>query len=162
VTETFERNSDQEPKFLELIAARENTQAQTPVTLTGVASEADLDPVAFVRNRLGFEPDPPQIEVLQCTHKQGILNCSRQWGKSTVTAAKAVHRAYTQPGSEILVAAYCQRQSAEFLRKASRMVAKLDFVRAAMAITRSLCFSPTAPASSACRATKAACVVSPP
>ena len=125
MTGTFERNSDNELKFLELIAARENTQAQTPVTLTVVASDADLDPVALVRNRLGFEPDPPQIEVLQCTHKQGILNCSRQWGKSTITAAKAVHRAYTQPNSEILVAAYCQRQSAEFIRKASRMVQKL-------------------------------------
>ena len=36
--------------------------------------------------------------------KRGILNCTRQWGKSTMAAAKAVHRAYTRPGSLVLVA----------------------------------------------------------
>ncbi len=92
-----------------------------------VAEGDQLDPAAFVRHRLGLHPDPPQLEVLLfCTSKaQGILNCTRQWGKSTIAAAKAVHRAYTQPGSEILVASPSERQSAEFLRKASRMVSKL-------------------------------------
>ncbi len=78
-----------------------------------------------MRHRLGLHPDPAQLEVLLCTTRQGILNCSRQWGKSLIAAAKAVHRAYTQPESEVLVASPSERQSAEFLRKASRMVAKL-------------------------------------
>jgi hypothetical protein len=83
------------------------------------------DAASFARNRLGLVPDAKQTEVLQSTAKRGILNCSRQWGKSTVTAAKAVHRAYTRPESLVLVASPCERQSAEFLRKASVLVRKL-------------------------------------
>jgi hypothetical protein len=33
--------------------------------------------------RLGFEPDERQVTLLRSEAKQGILNCSRQWGKST-------------------------------------------------------------------------------
>jgi len=84
-----------------------------------------IDASEFARTRLGFSPDAKQIEILQSTAKRGILNCSRQWGKSTVTAAKAVHRAYTREGSVILVASPSERQSAEFLRKAKGMVRKL-------------------------------------
>jgi hypothetical protein len=85
----------------------------------------ELDAVAFARVRLGFEPDAHQAEVLRSTAKRGILNCSRQWGKSTVTAAKAVHRAFTRAGSLVLVASPGERQSREFLRKAADMVRKL-------------------------------------
>jgi hypothetical protein len=42
-----------------------------------------------------------------------------------VAAAKAVHRAYTREGSEILVASPGKRQSAEFLRKAAAMLRTL-------------------------------------
>ena len=84
-----------------------------------------VDAVTFARTQLGFLPDAKQMEVLQSNAKRGILNCSRQWGKSTVTAAKAVHRAYTRPGCTVLVASPSERQSAEFLRKAAVMVRKL-------------------------------------
>ena len=80
------------------------------------------DVVTFARTRLGFEPDAQQERVLRSEAKQGILNCSRQWGKSTTVAAKAVHRAYTRPGCTVLVATQTHMQSAEFLRKASQMV----------------------------------------
>ena len=83
------------------------------------------DVVEFVRKRFGIEPDEKQAEVLRSTAKRGILNCSRQWGKSTVSAAKAVHRAYTQERSLVLVASPSERQSAEFLRKAAELVGKL-------------------------------------
>ena len=69
------------------------------------------DAVEFARTRLGFEPDEQQAEVLRSEAKRGILNCTRQWGKSTVAAAKAVHRAYTRPGSLVLVASPSERQS---------------------------------------------------
>ena len=85
----------------------------------------DSDAVEFVRKRLGIEPDPKQIEVLRSASKRGILNCSRQWGKSTVAAAKAVHRAFTRKGSLVLVASPSKRQSAEFVRKAAGMVRSL-------------------------------------
>jgi hypothetical protein len=55
-----------------------------------------------------------------------MLNCSRQWGKSTVTAVMAVHRAMFEPESLVLVLSPSERQSAEFLRKASSFMRKLS------------------------------------
>ena len=81
--------------------------------------------VEFVRTRLRFEPDQRQCEVLESKAKQMILNCTRQWGKSTVAAAKAVHRAYSRPRSLILATSPTARQSGELLRKAADMVATL-------------------------------------
>jgi len=81
--------------------------------------------VEFARTRLGIEPDERQAEVLRSETKRGMLNCTRQWGKSTIVAAKAVHRAYTRPGSLVLVASPSHRQSGEFVRKAAEMVARL-------------------------------------
>jgi hypothetical protein len=75
-------------------------------------------PGLFAR-RVGFVPDAVQARVLdRCVHR-GILNCTRQWGKSTVTALKALHRAWCEPGSLVLVASPSGRQSGEFLRKAA-------------------------------------------
>jgi hypothetical protein len=68
-----------------------------------------IDPVEFARKRLRFEPDERQIEVLRSDAKRGILNCTRQWGKSTIAAAKAVHRAYTREKSLVLVASPAAR-----------------------------------------------------
>jgi len=98
-----------------------------PVRRTkGKARPADeTNAVAFAQTQLGFVPDAKQTEVLLSNAKRGILNCCRQWGKSTVAAAKALHRAYTRPGCLVLVASPSERQSAEFLRKASGLVRKL-------------------------------------
>src|SRR5688572_14094174 len=82
-------------------------------------------PSLFAQEKLGFEPDAKQREVLDTAAKRVLLNCSRQWGKSTITAVKAVHRAYTQPNSLVLVAAPVGRQSTEFVRKASGFVKAL-------------------------------------
>jgi hypothetical protein len=83
------------------------------------------DPVGFARTRLGFEPDAVQARVLMSEAKRGILNCGRQWGKSTTAASKAVFCAYTNPGSLVLVASPTSRQSAEFVLKAAKMLRKL-------------------------------------
>jgi hypothetical protein len=88
-------------------------------------SKRELSIVEFVRERLAIEPDERQKEVLESEAKRGILNCTRQWGKSTIAAAKAVHRAHSRPGSLVVVASPTERQSAEFLRKAAEMVRKL-------------------------------------
>jgi hypothetical protein len=61
-----------------------NSQAEACATLSG-GKEASL-PYIF---------DVKQREVLDSKAKRAILNCSRQWGKSTVAAAKAVQRAST-------------------------------------------------------------------
>jgi hypothetical protein len=86
--------------------------------------EEDLDPVAFARQRLQFEPDEKQELALR-GGRRGIVLCSRQWGKSTVMAAKAVHRAYSEPKSLTLLLSPCGRQSSEFMVKAARFVSKL-------------------------------------
>jgi hypothetical protein len=53
-----------------------------------------------------------------------VLNCSRQWGKSTVAAVKIVHRAMFTPGSLTLVLAPSERQSALLVAKARALLAK--------------------------------------
>jgi hypothetical protein len=78
--------------------------------------------VEFVRKRLQFEPDERQTEVLLSGAKRGILNCTRQWGKSTIGAAMAVHRAYTEKGCTVLVASPSGRQSGEVVLKAETML----------------------------------------
>jgi hypothetical protein len=91
-----------------------------------VAAAPVVDAVEFARTRLGLEPDEPQCAVLLSTSKRGILNCTRQWGKSTVSVAKALHLAFTVPKSEILVASPGERQSAEWMRKARNMLFQME------------------------------------
>jgi hypothetical protein len=84
-----------------------------------------MDPIRFVREQLHFDPDPTQQTVIESCHPRGLLNCTRQWGKSTVTAAKAIHRAATVPGSLTVVMSPSNRQSGEFLAKARAFVAHM-------------------------------------
>ena len=94
------------------------------VRVAGSVRPADargMDGAEFARVRLGFQADERQAEVLRSESKRGILNCSRQWGKSTVGAAMAVRRAMAKPRGVILVAAPSRRQSAELVEKAREM-----------------------------------------
>jgi len=83
----------------------------------------------FARTRLGIELDEAQEQVMLSHAKRGILNCTRQWGKSTIAAAKAVHRAYTREKSLVLVASPTDRQSAELVNKAAEMTGRLGIRR---------------------------------
>jgi hypothetical protein len=74
---------------------------------------------------LGFEPDEKQGDLLRRGVRRLVLNCSRQWGKSTITAANAVTRAQAQAGSLTLVVSPSARQSGEFLRKAAAFVTRM-------------------------------------
>jgi len=77
---------------------------------------AALDPVVFAR-RAGLDPDDWQARVLRSTARQQILCCSRQAGKSTVSATLAVHQATYHPDSLVLLLAPALRQSQELFRK---------------------------------------------
>jgi len=55
--------------------------------------------------------------VLRSTGLRLLLNCTRQWGKSTTAAALALHRALYYPNSLILLVSPSQRQSAELFAK---------------------------------------------
>ena len=75
-----------------------------------------LDRVSFAK-RLGLEPDPWQEDLLRSTSDRILLNCSRQSGKSTMTAVIALHRALYHPGSLILCLAPALRQAQELFGK---------------------------------------------
>ena len=57
-----------------------------------------IDPVEFAVANLGFRPDATQERILSANVSRGIINCSRQWGKSTVMAVKAIHDMAIQSG----------------------------------------------------------------
>src|SRR5947207_11832238 len=88
-------------------------------------SRSECGAVEWVREKLGFDADPMQARVLVSPSRRGLLNCTRQWGKSTVTAAKAVHLAVTRPESLILVVSPTSRQSGELMRKVEGFARRL-------------------------------------
>lgn len=61
--------------------------------------------------------DERQIEVLRSPHRRIIINCHRQWGKSTLASALCFHRALYYPRSLCLLIAPSLRQSGEDFRK---------------------------------------------
>ena len=85
-----------------------------------------LDPVAFARERLGFEPDAWQADVLRSTGRNILLNCSRQSGKSTTTAIIGLHTAFYQPRALVLLVSPSLRQSRELFAKVSDFLQMLD------------------------------------
>jgi hypothetical protein len=83
------------------------------------------DAVEWARRALDFEADALQAQILLSEGRRGILNCCRQWGKSTVTAAKAMWHAVNRPESLTIVVSPSGRQSGEFVAKAARFMARL-------------------------------------
>ena len=76
-----------------------------------------LDPAQLFTRINASAPDPWQARLLRSPRRQLILNCSRQAGKSTSTAALALHTALYQPGALILLLSRALRQSQELFRK---------------------------------------------
>jgi hypothetical protein len=74
------------------------------------------DAVLMAR-RAGIVPDAWQSDLLRSDAKQLILNCSRQSGKSTISAVLAVHEAIYTNGSLVLLLSPSLRQSQELFRK---------------------------------------------
>src|SRR5262249_12400726 len=66
--------------------------------------------------RLGLEPDPWQIAVLEATCPRLLLNCCRQAGKSTVVALLGLAEAVFVPGTKVLLLSRSHRQSTELFR----------------------------------------------
>ena len=75
----------------------------------------------FAETVMGLELDDIQRELLASDSKKVLLNCARQWGKSTMAAVKCVHRALYWPESLALILSPSSRQSAELVMKARRM-----------------------------------------
>lgn len=86
-----------------------------------------LDPVAFAE-KLGMIPDLWQQDLLQSSSERALLLCSRQAGKSTVSAVLALHRALYHPRSLVLVLAPAERQSKELFSKIAAFYRELGQV----------------------------------
>lgn len=84
-----------------------------------------MDILHFAR-KVGVCPDPVQSAVLTSPHPRLILNCCRQWGKTTVTSIKAAHHALFQPGSTVLIASPTERQSTYLVNKCAAHLRALD------------------------------------
>ena len=83
------------------------------------------DPVRWVhdhgllRDKAGnaCQLDPEQRDILNPANKRVILNCHRQWGKSTLASLLCFWRALFHPKSLCLLVAPSLRQSGENFRK---------------------------------------------
>jgi len=84
-----------------------------------------LDP-ALVMARAGLTPDPWQAELLRSRAKRALLLCTRQAGKSTVTAALALHEAMYRPPALVLLLSPSLRQSGELFRKVLSLYSVFD------------------------------------
>jgi hypothetical protein len=84
-----------------------------------------LDPVLFAED-CGLTPDPWQADLLRAMPRRALLLCSRQSGKTTVTAINGLHRAVYTPGALVIVVSPSQRQSAEMLRTVRLLHGKID------------------------------------
>lgn len=69
-------------------------------------------------SRAGLEPDPWQQALLTSDWDRALLNCCRQSGKTTVSAALALEAALSASDALVLILAPARRQSKEFLRSA--------------------------------------------
>src|SRR5690349_11930031 len=83
------------------------------------------DVAAFARQLLGFEPDAAQAKLLATKSGRVILNCRRQWGKSSLAAIRAVHLAATRPNQTIVLISITMRQSRELAAKCRAFARKL-------------------------------------
>ncbi len=79
-----------------------------------------LDPVTLAA-RSGMIADLWQADVLRSPSSRILLCCSRQVGKSTIAAVKAIHTALHTPGSLTLLVAPSQRQAIELFKAVLRL-----------------------------------------
>ena len=75
------------------------------------------DPVTFAKERLGFDADPWQAEVLNSKEPKLLLNCARQTGKSRVVAILALLEALCHRNALVLLVSSSLRQSIELALK---------------------------------------------
>ena len=80
-------------------------------------AEAPPDGPAVIMEASALPPDPWQRRLLDTEHKRTLLLVTRQGGKSTTTAAKALHKALYKPGSLVLLLSPSLRQSQELFLK---------------------------------------------
>ena len=107
--------------YTKIWRASEVTPIHTPEVCPNTAALPSRDREgavsSWVTANLHLTPDNLQTEVLDATENRLLLLCTRQWGKSTIAAAKALHHALTISNAFILVASASRRQSKELVLK---------------------------------------------
>ena len=83
-----------------------------------------LDPASLFKDVVG-EPDQWQANALRSSSKRQIYLTSRQAGKSSTAAAKALHKAIMEPGSLTLLLSPSLHQSQEIFKKFQAYYRKL-------------------------------------
>ncbi len=84
-------------------------------------------PSVWARQALNFHPDEKQAEILDCADRRVIVLSSRQVGKSTVAAIRALYLAVSQPDTFIMLVGPVGAQAGEILAKARQFAAVLGF-----------------------------------
>jgi hypothetical protein len=102
--------------------ARERLRALRPA---GPAPDPLRDDPCKIFRAAGMNPDHWQRQLLTSTHKQILVCCSRQSGKSLTAAALALKTALLEAPSTALIVSRTQRQSAELLLKVKELHAWL-------------------------------------
>src|ERR1700757_4532152 len=83
-----------------------------------------LSPVLLAQD-CGINPDPVQAKILTSNSSRLLVNCSRQWGKSTTASLIALHTAlYAAPAMIVLISP-SQPQSTELFKKIHGFWSKL-------------------------------------
>ena len=113
------------PQPLELSVDSAPPLSSSPTAPSNALLTSNSDPVAWSYSALGFSPDSTQAKILRSTATRLMLCCTRQFGKSTITAIKAIHHAWTHPGSLTLIAAPTARQSGEWLNKTREFLSRV-------------------------------------
>ncbi len=83
-----------------------------------------LDPLVLARD-CGITPDERQAELLISSLQRVLVNCTRQWGKSTVAALICVYEALYRAPAMIILVSPSQQQSCELFRKVVDFLAAL-------------------------------------
>ena len=100
------------------------TNPRPPAIQPTPAATPQLHPgaSAWATANFNFQPDPIQTDILNHPAQRLILLCTRQFGKTQITALKALHFALTHPGALVVVASPSERRSAEWLLRVTQLL----------------------------------------
>jgi hypothetical protein len=91
----------------------------------------------LMAERAGITPDNWQSDLLRSDAKQLVLNCSRQSGKSTISAVLGLHQAVYTPDSLVLLLSPSLRQSSELFKKLRNIYNEIESPSSAQIVEES-------------------------
>jgi hypothetical protein len=91
-----------------------------------IEASCRLSPAFWAEEALGFKPDETQRQILDSNYKRIIINCHRQWGKSSLSSVICTHQALFFERSLCLITAPALRQALEDFRKVLDFMDSLD------------------------------------